>query len=86
MKSKLAARLLTALYTVAIALLIITFSIGLPIYVRPFYYAHIGPLDLVEDTGKTVEQVAKDTDRDNFMTAEQALEYGLVDKVLAHRA
>ncbi len=41
---------------------------------------------LAENTGKTVEQVAKDTDRDNFMTAEQALEYGLVDKVLAHRA
>ena len=41
---------------------------------------------LAENTGKTIEQVAKDTDRDNFMTAEQALEYGLVDKVLAHRA
>ena len=41
---------------------------------------------LAKNTGKTVEQVAKDTDRDNFMTAEQALEYGLVDKVLAHRA
>ena len=40
---------------------------------------------LAENTGKTVEQVAKDTDRDNFMTAEQALAYGLVDKVLAHR-
>ena len=41
---------------------------------------------LAENTGKSVEQVAKDTDRDNFMTAEQALAYGLVDKVLAHRA
>jgi len=41
---------------------------------------------LAENTGKTVEQVAKDTDRDNFMTAEQALAYGLVDKVLAHRS
>ena len=41
---------------------------------------------LAENTGKTVEQVAKDTDRDNFMTAEQALAYGLVDQVLAHRA
>ena len=40
---------------------------------------------LAENTGKTVEQVAKDTDRDNFMTADQALAYGLVDKVLAHR-
>ena len=34
----------------------------------------------------TIEQVARDTDRDNFMTAQQALEYGLVDKVLARRA
>ena len=41
---------------------------------------------LAENTGNTVEQIAKDTDRDNFMTAEQALAYGLVDKVLAHRA
>ena len=41
---------------------------------------------LSENTGKSIEQIAKDTDRDNFMTAEQALEYGLVDKVLAHRA
>ncbi len=41
---------------------------------------------LAENTGKSIEQIAKDTDRDNFMTAEQALEYGLVDKVIAHRA
>ncbi len=41
---------------------------------------------LAENTGNTVDQIAKDTDRDNFMTAEQALAYGLVDKVLAHRA
>ena len=41
---------------------------------------------LAENTGKSIEQIAKDTDRDNFMTAEQALAYGLVDKVLAKRA
>ena len=41
---------------------------------------------LAENTGKSIEQVAHDTDRDNFMTADQALAYGLVDKVLAHRA
>ena len=40
---------------------------------------------LAENTGKTVEEIARDTDRDNFMTAEQALAYGLVDKVLAKR-
>ncbi|MBX3109302.1 MAG: ATP-dependent Clp protease proteolytic subunit [Fimbriimonadaceae bacterium] len=37
---------------------------------------------LAEATGKSVEQVSKDCDRDKFMSAEEALEYGLVDKVL----
>ena len=37
-------------------------------------------------TGKSVEQIGKDTDRDNFMSAEAAVEYGLIDKVMAHRA
>ena len=41
---------------------------------------------LAENTGKSVEEIARDTDRDNFMTAEQALAYGLVDKVLAKRS
>jgi len=36
-------------------------------------------------TGKSVEQVAQDTDRDNFLTAEEAVAYGLVDKVLQNR-
>ena len=40
---------------------------------------------LAENTGKSFEEIARDTDRDNFMTAEQALAYGLVDKVLAKR-
>lgn len=40
---------------------------------------------LAENTGKPVEEIAKDTDRDNFMSAEEALEYGLVDKVLYKR-
>ncbi len=40
---------------------------------------------LAENTGKSIEEIARDTDRDNFMTAEQALSYGLVDKVLAKR-
>ncbi|MBE6701846.1 MAG: ATP-dependent Clp endopeptidase proteolytic subunit ClpP [Ruminococcaceae bacterium] len=40
---------------------------------------------LSENTGKSIEEIARDTDRDNFMTAEQALAYGLVDKVLAKR-
>ena len=41
---------------------------------------------LAENTGKSIEQVAKDTDRDYFMTAPEAMEYGLVDKVLTRRA
>ncbi len=37
---------------------------------------------LAEQTGKSIEQIAIDTDRDNWLTAEEALEYGLVDKIL----
>ncbi len=40
---------------------------------------------LAANTGKSVEEIARDTDRDNFMTAQQALEYGLVDRVLEKR-
>ena len=37
---------------------------------------------LSEKTGKPIEQIEKDTDRDNFMTAEQALEYGIIDRII----
>ena len=37
---------------------------------------------LSENTGKPIEQIEKDTDRDNFMTAEQALEYGIIDRII----
>lgn len=40
---------------------------------------------LSERTGQTIETIAKDTDRDNFMSAEQAKDYGLVDKVIEKR-
>ncbi len=40
---------------------------------------------LSENTGKPYETVCKDTERDNFMTAEEALEYGLIDKVYDFR-
>ncbi len=40
---------------------------------------------LAENTGKPIETIAQDTERDNFMTAEEALEYGLVDKILYKR-
>lgn len=37
---------------------------------------------MAEHTGQTVEKIKQDTERDNFMTAQQALEYGLIDKVV----
>ena len=40
---------------------------------------------LAENTGKPIEEIARDTERDNFMTAEEALEYGIIDKVLDKR-
>ncbi len=41
---------------------------------------------LAANTGKDIEQIAIDTDRDNFMSADEALEYGLIDKVLSRRS
>lgn len=40
---------------------------------------------LAEKTGQPYEVIARDTERDNFMTAQQALEYGLIDKVITSR-
>ena len=40
---------------------------------------------LAENTGRSVEEIARDTERDNYLTAQEAMEYGLVDKVIAHR-
>ena len=41
---------------------------------------------MAEHTGKTAVQLAKDTERDNFMTAKDALDYGLIDKIQEPRA
>jgi ATP-dependent Clp protease protease subunit len=41
---------------------------------------------LSEHTGKSYEQIAKDCDRDYYLTAEEAVEYKLIDNVLVHRA
>jgi ATP-dependent Clp protease, protease subunit len=41
---------------------------------------------LAKHTGQPIEVIERDTDRDNFMSAEGAVNYGLVDKVLANRA
>ena len=40
---------------------------------------------LSANTGKPIEQIAIDTERDNFMSAQEAVEYGLVDKVLVRK-
>ena len=40
---------------------------------------------LAELTGQPVEKIAKDTDRDNFMTADDAVSYGLIDKIFLKR-
>ena len=40
---------------------------------------------LADNTGQPIDVIAKDTNRDNFMTAQQALEYGLIDKVIDKR-
>ncbi|MEG1747626.1 MAG: ATP-dependent Clp protease proteolytic subunit, partial [Oscillospiraceae bacterium] len=40
---------------------------------------------LADNTGKPIEQIAIDTERDNFMPAEEACAYGLIDKVIAKR-
>ena len=40
---------------------------------------------LAENTGKPFEQIAADTERDNYMTAEEACEYGLIDGVITKR-
>lgn len=40
---------------------------------------------LAENTGKPLEVIEKDTERDNYMTADEAFEYGLIDKVIAKR-
>ena len=40
---------------------------------------------LAENTGKPIEQINIDTERDNYMSAQQAMEYGLIDKVITKR-
>lgn len=40
---------------------------------------------LAENTGKTLEEIQRDTERDNFMTAQEAKDYGLIDQVITRR-
>ena len=51
MKKKILNHSLTILLIFSLIILMITFSIGLPIYFRPFYYMHINALEMVENTG-----------------------------------
>ena len=41
---------------------------------------------LAKNTGKSIDEIARDTERDNYMTADQALAYGLIDKVIDKHA
>ncbi|MEE0867638.1 MAG: ATP-dependent Clp endopeptidase proteolytic subunit ClpP [Clostridia bacterium] len=40
---------------------------------------------LSENTGRPIEEIMRDTERDNFMSAQQALDYGLIDKIITAR-
>jgi integral membrane protein (TIGR01906 family) len=51
------AKLLTVLLSVLTALVLLTAAIAAPILCRPFYYAHIGPLELCQKTGLTEDQI-----------------------------
>ena len=48
----------------------------------------VGPVNeiMAKHTGQSVERISRDTDRDNFLSAEEAVKYGLVDRVLTSRA
>ena len=50
-------KLLSSLFVIFTVLFIVSASIALPIYIRPFYYAHIEPYNLVERTGKSAEEI-----------------------------
>jgi ATP-dependent Clp protease protease subunit len=41
---------------------------------------------MAEHSGQSLEKVSKDTDRDNFMSAKDAMDYGLIDKVISSRS
>lgn len=40
---------------------------------------------LAQNTGRTIEEIERDTDRDHFMSADEALEYGLIDSIIVQR-
>jgi ATP-dependent Clp protease protease subunit len=40
---------------------------------------------MAKHTGQTIDQIARDTDRDNFLSADEAMKYGLLDRILTSR-
>jgi ATP-dependent Clp protease, protease subunit len=59
---------------------------GIEIQAREILYLRERLNKILSDrTGQSIDTIAKDTDRDNFMSAEQAREYGLIDKVIEKR-
>ena len=56
-ENKILNRILTSVLSIFTVLLVITFSIGLPIYVRPFYYMQIEKLEIPKYTGRSVEEI-----------------------------
>lgn len=62
MKNKIFNLAASLLLVLSLAVFIITFSIGLPIYVRPFYYSQIEGLGIPEKTGMTVEEIKEGYD------------------------
>ena len=55
-------KLLTSLLAICVVIFVITFSIGLPIYFRPFYYMQIDSLGIEEETGYTKEEIKQGYD------------------------
>jgi integral membrane protein (TIGR01906 family) len=56
-KKTLADKLLSVVFALALALAVVTFSIGLPIYFRPFYYMQIEPLEIEKETSESKEDI-----------------------------
>ena len=56
-KTKKGQKTICVIFAISLFFLILTTSIGLPIYIRPFYYAHIAPLELVAESGFSLEQI-----------------------------
>lgn len=62
-------KFLSVLFAISLFFFIITFAIGLPIYVRPFYYAHIDAMDLVERSGFSKQEIVEAYDEVlNYLT------------------